>query len=155
MKTKQEILAKCKEILNTNPLYRPLKEDDYRFMASVLINHPCFKEKTAGKNIKAIIVKDHPRYHSRQFALVLEDGVVADISYIESVNRSFKENIKEACGDLIKDIVRPEIDLGMVVREWLKGFDLGELTIGLYLVGNHFENPALINNFRTFYSQIQ
>ena len=100
MKTKQEILAKCKEILNTNPLYRPLKEDDYRFMASVLINHPCFKEKTSGKNIKAIIVKDHPRYHSRQFALVLEDGTVADISYITEYqscaeyNKSSKEKGK-------------------------------------------------------------
>lgn len=155
MKTKQEILAKCKEILNSNPLWKPLENEDYKFMFLVLINHPCFIEKTGGKNVKSIIVKDHPRYHNRQFALVLEDGTIADISYIESVNRNFKEDIKEACGELVKDILRPEIDLSMVVREWLKKFDLGELTIGLYLVGNRFENQSLINNFRTFYSQIK
>lgn len=159
MKTKKELLSECQRILYGSPLGRPLNEADSNFLLSLFPLHPRWYEKCNGKgNIKSIIVRTNPMYKNRNFALVFEKEVV-DISFTECVNRSFKEDIRSACSEVIKDIVRPGVDLNYTVSEWIKGFDKGYLTIALYLVdngnGKHFENPALIDNFRNFYGQIK
>ncbi len=159
MKTKKELLSECQRILYGSPLGRPLNEADTNFLSTIFPLHPRWYEKCSGKgNIKSIIVRTNPTYKNRNFALVFEKEVV-DISFTECVNRSFKEDIRSACSEVIKDIVRPGVDLNYTVHEWIKGFDKGYLTIALYLVdngnGKHFENPALIDNFRNFYGQIK
>lgn len=151
---KQEILTKCKDILNSNPIGMPLGDSDFKFLSTIFPLHPRFFEKCEGRRIKSIVVRNHPRYHSRQFSLVFDNGSEVSISYIECVNRNLKNDIEAACSEIIKDIERPDLNLSMVVREWLKGFTNESLTIGLYLIGRHFQNPALISNFRSFYSQM-
>lgn len=150
---KQEILTKCKDILNNNPIGIPLGDSDFKFLSTIFPLHPRFSEKCGGKSIRFIVVRDHPRYHNRQFSLVFDNGSEVSISYIECVNRNLKNDIEVACSEIIKDIERPDLNISDVVKEWLKGFTNESLTIGLYLVGGHFQNPALINNFRAFYSQ--
>lgn len=160
MKTKKELISECQRILYGSSLGRPLDENDTKFLSSIFPLHPRFKEKLEqGKgNIKSIIVRNNPTYKNKNFALVFDSGEIVDISFTECVNRSFKEDIRSACSEIIKDIVRPGVDLNYTIQEWIKGFDNGYLTIALYLVdngnGKHFENPALIDNFRNFYGQI-
>ena len=159
MKTKKELLSECQRILYGSSLGRPLNESDTKFLLTLFPLHPRWYEKCSGKgNFKSIIVRANPTYKNRNLALVFEKEVV-DMSFTEFVNRSFKEDIRSACSEVIKDIVRPGVDLNYTVSEWIKGFDKGYLTIALYLVdngnGKHFENPALIDNFRNFYGQIK
>ena len=152
--TKQEILTKCKDLLYGSPLSRPLGENDYNFLIRLFQLHPRFSEKCNGCNIKAIIVRANPTYKNRNFALILSDNSVVDISYIESVNRKgLKEDIRSACSEIIEDIKKDSVDINSVVKSWLKNFDNEDLTIGLYLDNKHFKNQDLINNFRNFYSQ--
>lgn len=161
MKTKKELLSECQRILYGSSLGRPLNEADTNFLLSLFPLHPRWSSKLAeGKgNIKSIIVRTNQMYRNRNFALVFDSNEIVDISFTECVNRSFKEDIRSACSEVIKDIVRPGVDLNYTVSEWIKGFDKGYLTIALYLVdngnGKHFENPALIDNFRNFYGQIK
>ncbi len=161
MKTKKELLSECQRILYGSSLGRPLNEADTNFLSTILPLHPRWSQKLAeGKgNIKSIIVRANPIYKNKNFALVFDSGNIVDISFTECVNRSFKEDIRLACSEIIKDIVRPGVDLNYTIQEWIKGFDNGYLTIALYLVDNgsdkHFENPALIDNFRNFYEQIK
>lgn len=161
MKTKKELLSECQRILYGSSLGRPLNDADTKFLSSIFPLHPRWSQKLEeGKgNIKSIIVRANPLYKNKNFALVFDSGNVIDISFTECVNRNFKDDIRSACSEVIKDIVRPGVDLNYTVHEWIKGFDNGYLTIALYLVdngnGKHFENPALIDNFRNFYEQIK
>lgn len=156
MKTKKELISECQRILYGSSLGRPLNDADTKFLSSIFPLHPRWSSKLAeGKgNIKSIIVRANPLYKNKNFALVFDSGNVIDISFTECINRNFKDDIRSACSEVIKDIIRPGVDLNYTVHEWIKGFDKGYLTIALYLVDKHFENPALIDNFRNFYTQI-
>lgn len=136
-----------------------LSEDLLRMMILILC-YPYFhftldgKKKVGGHNVKSIVVRRNPVYNNKNFALVLDDDTVVDISFIECVTRKgLKEEIKSACSEVIEDIKKPDIDLNNVIKEWLKGFDNGDLSVGIYLDNNHFNNQDLINNFRNFYVQ--
>ena len=156
MKTKKELLSECQRILYGSPTNIPLGNDDAKFLSLIFPLHPRWNEKLKeGKgNIKSIIVRKNPQYKNKNFALVFDSGEIVDISFTECINRSLKEDIRLACSEIIRDIERPDLNLNNVVQRWLKNFDNGDLTIGLYLVNKHFENQALIENFRTFYIQI-
>lgn len=156
---KKEILTKCRDILyKNNQLGKPIDRDEFDFMISIFPLHKNWKEKCNGKNVKFIIVRKNPVYHNMNFALVLEDNSIVDISFIECINRKgLKEDIVSACMSAIKDIkVEKKTPFNNIIRDWIKTFDNEELTIGVYLTevaGNVcFNNQNLINNFRAFYT---
>ena len=120
MKTKKELLSECQRILYGSSLGRPLNEADSNFLLSLFPLHPRWYEKCSGKgNIKSIIVRTNQMYRNRNFALVFDSNEIVDISFTECVNRNFKDDIRSACSELIKDIVRPGVDLNYTVHEWI------------------------------------
>ena len=148
--TKSEVLEKCKQILYGNRLGAPLKEDDFNFLIKLFPLHKRYKEKCGGKNIKSIIIRKNPTYHNNNFAIVLSDNSIVDISFIESINRpGLRKDIESACKSIIsvdEKILKP------IIKDWLNTFDNGELTVGLYLDGEKFVDQSIITNFSDFYN---
>lgn len=147
---KHEILDKCRNILYNRISGYPLNESDTEFLMTLFPLHPKFKEKVAGRIIKAIIVKKHPTYHNKCFALVFTDNTTTEISFTECVNRTgLKEDIQAACFQVI-----PGVD-SKIINEWIKTFENRELSLGLYLDYSNlscpsFNNNDIINNFQAF-----
>lgn len=148
--TKNEVLEKCKQILYGNMLGKPLKEDDFNFLIQLFPLHKRYKEKCNGKTIKSIIIRKNPTYHNNNFAIVLSDNSIVDISFIESVNRpGLKKEIEAACKSIInvdEKIIKP------IIKEWINTFDNGELTVGIYLDEGKFIDNNIITSFSDFYN---
>lgn len=156
---KKEILSKCRDILYRNSqLGKPIDKDEFNFMISIFPLHKNWKEKCNGKNVRFIIVRKNPVYHNKNFALVLEDNSIVDISFIECINRKgLKDDIISACTSIIKDIqTDKKIPIDTIVKDWIKTFANEEISIGIYLTevagSMCFNNQYLINNFRAFYT---
>jgi len=92
MKTKKEKTEKCKELLYKDTLTL----DDKKFLASIFINHPNWKDK------RGVGVKDISRmktiYNTTSFQIIRKDGSTTDISYNECISPSSSlSKIKRAC----------------------------------------------------------
>ena len=146
---KNEILEKCRNILYNRLTGYPLNRTDTEFLMSLFPLHPRYKEKVGGRTIKGIIVKNHPKYHNKCFALVFSDNTTTEISFTECINRvGLKEDIEKACS-----LVCPEAS-EKLVGEWIKTFENRELTVGRYLDYNNsspvFKNCGISENFKDF-----
>lgn len=134
---KNEILEKCRSILYNRLTGYPLNPSDTAFLMSIFPLHPRYAEKVGGRTIKNIIVRLHPKYHNKCFALVFTDGTSTEISFTECINRvGLKDDIIKAA-----KLVEPEID-NKTVCEWIKTFENGELSVGLYLSYLDKEHPV-------------
>lgn len=144
---KTEILAKCRNILYNRLTGYPLNPTDFDFLMHIFPLHPKYNEKIAGRTIKGIVIRYHPTYHNKCFALVFTDNTSTEISFTECVNRvGLKDDIIDACKK-----VCPEIN-PKLVGEWVKTFENQDLTVGLYInfPTKEFNCPEIINNLQTF-----
>lgn len=160
MLTKKEILQKCRDILHSSPIGWPIKQEDFNYLIQNIF--PLHKEwdiKRNGCNVKSIIVRRNPNYGNKQFAMILDNDTIVDISFIECINgERLRDEVKEACKKAVPDLYKNEDNtvFEAKVRSWIKNFDLGEITIGKYI--NHtkmeFINQDLIDNFRNWYEGV-
>jgi hypothetical protein len=144
---KNEILKKCRNILYNRLTGYPLNSSDCEFLMSIFPLHPRYTEKINGRTIKNIIIKYHPKYHNKCFALVFTDNTNTEISFTECINRvGLKDSIVEACNKII-----PGID-EKIINEWIKTFENQELTLGLYLdlTNKCFNCQAAVDSFTNF-----
>jgi hypothetical protein len=144
---KNEILNKCRNILYNRLTGYPLNHSDSEFLMSIFPLHPRYAEKVGGKTIRNIVIRFHPKYHNKCFALIFTDNTSTEISFTECVNRvGLKDDIIEACNKIV-----PGVD-GKTVNEWIKTFENQELTVGLYLDLNNkcFNCKEAIDNFMAF-----
>lgn len=155
MKTKEEVLKYCRDLLYGSPVNYPIQKGDFEFLSHYIFPlHERFYEKCGGKGIKAIVVRNHPEYKNRCFALVLNDNSIVDISFIECIfKKGLRENIETACFNAVSDSSK---EAKGIVKDWIGSLDLGELSVGLYL--DHYNTPevsisdqGVLDNFTKYY----
>lgn len=156
--TRKENLEKCKNLLYKGILNYPLSETDTNYLLTEIFPlHKSWIEKRKGKGVKYVMVHLHKIYQNRCFALVLDDGEVVDISFLECINRpGLSKDIEAACSSAINEIdckIKPSI-----IKNWIKKFDNEELTLGRYLTVDKtdgrvvFSSSDIVNDFKTFYN---
>lgn len=156
--TRKENLEKCKNLLYRGILDLPMSEEDTNYLTTQIFPlHKHWKEKCKGKKIKYVMVHHHEVYQNRCFALVLEDGEVVNISFLECINRpGLIKDIEAACDSAINNVdckIKPSI-----IKEWVKKYDNEELTLGRYLTVDNtngrtiFSSLDIVNDFKNFYN---
>ena len=147
---KNELVEKCRKILYNRLLGYPLNQTDRDFLMTLFPLHPRYAEKVGGKTIKNIVVRIHPKYHNKCFALIFTDNTSTEISFTECIFRAgLKEDIKKAA-----QLIYPEID-EKTVKDWVETFENGDLSVGLYLTYLDKDHPVfscqeIINSLQSF-----
>ena len=158
MITKKEILEKCRNILYSSPIGRPICEEDYNYLINNIFPlHKDWESKRHGSDVLSVIVRRNPDYGNKQFAMILEDNSIVDISFIECVNREgLREEVREACRKVVEDIWKDDGKFESKVRSWIKNYDLGEISVGKYI--NHdtieFTDRKIAQEFRGWYEGV-
>lgn len=153
--TRKENLIKCKGLLYGGIINQPLSETDSNYLVTQIFPlHKRWEEKRAGKKVKQVIVHTHKMYNNKCFALVLEDGEIVDISFLECINRpGLVKDIETAC----MSIVDSDKKIKPIIVNWLKTFDNEELSVGKFLTdtgeGVKFNNDDIITSFKKFYEE--
>lgn len=161
--TRKENLEKCKKLLYESIVNTPLSKEDSDYLLNQIFPlHKRWEEKRSGKLVKYVIVRNHPLYQNRCFALLLDNGDVVDISFLECINRPrLVKDIEEACkSEILQEDNNDSItgkDFKNLVSKWLKTFDNEELTVGKDLVTidgkSSFKSEFIRNNFKKYYEE--
>lgn len=157
--TRKENLEKCKKLLYESTVNIPLSKEDSEYLLNQIFPlHKRWEEKRSGKSVKHVIVRNHPLYQNRCFALVLEDGEIVDISFLECINRPrLVKDIEEACKNEVQQSEIVSKGFKNIVSKWIKTFDNEELTVGKYLITFEgqifFKSDNIKDNFKKYYEE--
>jgi len=106
---KKDIIAKTKNILHKYKLYETLNNLDFKYILTLINNHPRAKEKI-GIGISAIKIIPS-RFKKPQFQIIRKDNSTTDFSYLKCLNSNIYKtshllNVKKACREAIsKDML--------------------------------------------------